>query len=354
MARTRRTTATPARPTIADIAKRAGVSPTAVSFALNDRPGVSDETRRRILDAVAELNWRPSVAARALSGMRSDTVGLVVARPARTLGIEPFFAQLTSGLQARLSAHVIALHLLVVEDVAAELEVYHRWAAEQRVDGLVVVDLETDDPRPALLRDLGVPAVVLGGVGEPGPLPAVWVDDYAAMAQVAEHLAGLGHRRIGHVGGIPTYEHSVRRVDALRDASHRLGLTVAHEATDYSESASAAATRRLLARPEPPTAVVYDSDVAALAGLGVASTLGVRVPEDLSVVSFDDSELARLVHPALTALSRDTHALGMLVADTLLDVVAGREVAPVVVAPGPVLTPRASTAVPGAAGTPRG
>jgi DNA-binding LacI/PurR family transcriptional regulator len=346
MARTRRPSVTPARPTIADIAKRAGVSPTAVSFALNNRPGLSDETRRRILAAVADLNWRPSVAARALSGMRTDTVGLVVARPARTLGIEPFFAQLTSGLQARLSAHVVALHLLVVEDVASELEVYRRWAAEKRVDGMVVVDLETDDPRPTVLRDLGVPAVVLGGVGEPGPLPAVWVDDYAAMAQIAEHLAVLGHRRVGHVGGIPAYEHSVRRVDALRDASRRLGLDVVHEATDYSESASAAATRLLLGRSVPPTAIVYDSDVSALAGLGVASTLGVRVPDDLSVVSFDDSELARLVHPALTALTRDTHALGMLVADTLLDIIGGQEVDPVVLAPGPVLTPRASTAPP--------
>lgn len=347
MTRSRRSGDAATRPTIADIARHAGVSPTAVSFALNDRPGVSAETRARILEAVAALNWRPSATARALSGMRSDTVGLVVARPARTLGVEPFFAQLASGLQARLSADLVALHQLVVEDVAAEVEVYHRWAAEQRVDGLVVVDLETDDPRPAVLRELGLPAVLLGGTGEPGPLPAVWVDDYAAMAQVAEHLADLGHRRIGHVGGIPAYEHSVRRVDALRDASRRLGLEVVHEATDYSESASAAATRSLLGRAEPPTAVVYDSDVAALAGLGVASTLGVRVPEDLSVVSFDDSALARMVHPALTALSRDTHALGMLVADTLLDVVAGREVAPVLAAPGPVLTPRASTAQPG-------
>lgn len=346
MTRSRRADGPPARPTIADIARLAGVSPTAVSFALNDRPGISEETRRRILDAVEQLNWRPNAAARTLSGMQSGTVGLVVARPARTLSVEPFFAQLVSGLQARLSTQVVALHLLVVEDLAAELDVYRRWAAEGRVDGLIVVDLEADDPRPAALRALGLPAVVLGGTGEPGPLPAVWVDDYAAMVEVVDYLAGLGHTRIGHVGGIPGYAHSIRRVAALRDAAARLGLDVRYEATDYSESASAGATRRLLDAGVPPTAIVYDSDVAALAGLGVASTLGVAVPRELSVVSFDDSELARLVHPPVTALSRDTHTLGILVADTLLAVIAGQDVDPVTTAPAPVLTPRASTTTP--------
>lgn len=347
MARVRRSTGdgTP-RPTILDIAQRAGVSPTAVSFALNGRPGVSDETRARILEAVRDLKWRPHRAARALTGMRTDAVGLVVARPARTLGLEPFFADLVSGLQARLSTDFVALQLLVVEDMATELDVYERWTAEQRVDGLVVVDLEVDDPRPALLAKLELPAVVLGGPGTPGPLPAVWVDDFAAMVAAAEHLAGLGHRRIAHIGGIPTYQHSARRVAALEHAAARLGVEVTSVPTDYSESASAEATRRVLGAPDRPTAVVYDSDVAALAGLAVASELDVAVPADVSMLSFDDSRLARLVHPPLTALTRDTHALGVLVAATLLDVLAGRDVPPVTVAPQPELVARASTAPP--------
>jgi DNA-binding LacI/PurR family transcriptional regulator len=331
------------RPTIADIAAQAGVSPTAVSFALNDRPGISPQTRSRILAAVAALGWRPNVAARALGGRRTDTVGLVVARPARTLGVEPFFAQLVSGLQARLSADLVALQLLVVEDMAAELDVYRGWAAERRTDGVVVLDLEQDDPRPEELVRMGLPAVLVGGDGVPGPVPAVFADDHLAMTAVAEHLAALGHVHIGHVGGVPAYVHSARRVSALHDAGARLGLRITTVPTDFSQVEAAAATRAILARDERPTAIVYDSDVAALAGVTVLTEAGLGVPGDISVASFDDSELVRLAHPPLTAMTRDTFELGELVATTLLSLVRGTAVPDVVGAPVPELTVRGST-----------
>ncbi|HEY1177528.1 MAG TPA: LacI family DNA-binding transcriptional regulator, partial [Phytomonospora sp.] len=176
---------TPARPTIADIARRVGVSKGAVSFALNGRPGVSEATRARILQVAEEMNWRPHSAARALSGARAETVGLVTARPARTLGVEPFFAQLLSGLQARLSADSIALQLLVVEDIEAEMEVYRRWASEHRVDGLILVDPRVADPRTEVLEKLGIPSVVLGGLpGKHGRLSSVWAVDREAMLAI--------------------------------------------------------------------------------------------------------------------------------------------------------------------------
>src|SRR5689334_19053067 len=108
------------RPTIADIAERAGVTKSTVSFALNGRPGVSDATRARILDIAHEMGWQPSRAARALSGGRAGVLGLVVDRPARTLGVEPFFMQLISGIEGELSSRDIALMLQVTEDAAAQ------------------------------------------------------------------------------------------------------------------------------------------------------------------------------------------------------------------------------------------
>ncbi|MFJ1708766.1 LacI family DNA-binding transcriptional regulator [Kitasatospora sp. NPDC088346] len=335
------------RPTIADIARRAGVSKGAVSFALNGRPGVSETTRERILRVAEEMNWRPHSAARALGGARAGAVGLVLARPARTIGVEPFFAQLLSGLQAGLSAHAVALQLMVVEDTAAEVDVYRRWASEHRVDGFILVDLQLRDPRIEVLEELGLPSVVLGGPGRHGTLPSVWADDREAMLSIVDYLAALGHRRIAHLAGLPAFQHTQRRIRALRDASRRLGLEEAVSVpTDFSDAEGAAATRTLLARAGRPTAIVYDSDVMAVAGLGVAAEMGVSVPGDLSIVSFDDSVLARIVHPALTALSRDTFALGEQVAGVLLRAVADPSSAEDLKTPTPRLTVRESTAPP--------
>lgn len=340
------------RPTIKDIARRAGVSQSAVSFALNGRPGVSEHTRGRIRRVAEELGWQPNSAARALSGERSGAVGLVLARPAHTLGVESFFLQLVSGIQEVLSAGRTALLFQVVEDIDAECAVYRRWWAERRVDGVLVVDPRTHDPRPELLAELGLPAVLIGGdgAGEP-PVSRVWADDSRAMTEVLDHLHGLGHRRITHIAGLPGLSHTARRIAALRAEAERLGLPagqVRSVTTDYSDTEGAAATRRVLAEPGPPTALVYDNDVMAVAGGAVAAELGIPVPGRLSIVAWDDSALCRVTHPRLTALVRDTAGFGRLAAEELLAVLAGgppraRE------SELPRLEPRESTAPPPAA-----
>ncbi|MCX5581826.1 LacI family DNA-binding transcriptional regulator [Streptomyces erythrochromogenes] len=357
------------RPTIKDIARRAGVSESAVSFALNDRPGVSKDTRARIRLVAEELGWQANSAARALSGERSGAVGLVLARPAHTLGVESFFLQLVSGIQEVLAAARTALLFQVVEDVDAECAVYRRWWAERRVDGVLVVDPRTGDPRPALLAELGLPAVTIGEPGPPAeparvpgpakvpgssavpapaPVSSVRADDAGAMAQVLEHLHGLGHRRIVHIAGLPGLAHTVRRMESLRAEAERRGLGPDHVrsvVTDYSDAEGAAATRRVLAQPQAPTALVYDNDVMAVAGSAVAAELGIPVPDRLSIVAWDDSALCRVTHPRLTALVRDTAGFGRLAAEELLSVLAGGP-------PGvreserPRLEPRDSTAPP--------
>ncbi|MFD7082287.1 LacI family DNA-binding transcriptional regulator [Streptomyces sp. NPDC002181] len=339
------------RPTIKDIARRAGVSESAVSFALNDRPGVSQNTRARIRRVAEELGWQPNSAARALSGERSGAVGLVLARPAQTLGVESFFLQLVSGIQEVLSADRVALLFQVVDGIDAECAVYRRWWAERRVDGVLVVDARTDDPRPELLALLGLPAVMIGGTGAGGESSSVWADDARAMAQVVDHLHGLGHRRITHIAGLPGLAHTARRIASLRAEAEARGLDPEHVrsvVTDYSDTEGAAATRRVLAEPEPPTALVYDNDVMAVAGVAVAAELGIAVPGRISVVAWDDSALCRVTHPRLTALVRDTAGFGRLAAEELLAVLAGsppraRE------SERPRLEPRESTAPPAAA-----
>ncbi len=314
------------RPTITDIAQRAGVTKAAVSFALNGQPGVSVATRERILAIADEIGFQPSKAARALSDGRAGAFGLIIDRPARTLGVEPYFMQLISGIEAELSSAHLALLLTLAEDQDAEIAMYRSWWAQRQVDGVFVVDLQINDRRVAALEELRMPAVVIGTPEGAGSLPAVWQDDAAATRAVVEYLAMEGHRRIARVTGIPRLWHTKIRTDAFRAAARAAGVDAVLREGDYTGENGAAATVRLLGDSHPPTAIFYDNDLMAVSGLGAAQRMGVEVPAELSIVAWDDSPLCEFVHPPLTALSRDSAACGAHAARTLIDAAAARAV----------------------------
>ena len=307
------------RPTIADIAREAGVSIGAVSYALNGMPGVSPSTRQRIIDIADEIGWRPSIAARSLSVARAHAVGLVLARPARTLGVEPFFMQFIAGLEVELSARGNALLLQVVDSHDNAAKATSAWWAERRVDGVIVTDLCQKDSRIPLIEKLGIPAVLVGRPRPDSTLPAVWSDDAAAVTAAVDYLVSLGHRRIARVAGLAALDHTQIRTAAFRSAMDKHGLPAAEVVdTDYTWEQGAHVTRTLLARDDRPTAITYDNDLMAIAALGVAREMGVLVPEQLSILAGDDSQLCALVHPGLTALSRDIAAYGSHAARTLI------------------------------------
>ena len=333
------------RPTISDVASRAGVTRAAVSFALNGQPGVSAATRERIVAIAAEMGFQPSSAARALSNGNAGAFGLVIGRPAATLGFEPFYMQFVSGIQAELSPDHIALLLTLAEDQATEVAAYQAWWAQRRVDGVLLVDLQLDDPRVAVLQQLRLPAVAVGNPAASGSFPAVWGDDAATMRAIVRYLADLGHRRIARVSGISRYLHTQIRTDAFGQATRAAGLEAVVAEADFTSEHGAEATRGLLQSAQPPTAIVYDNDLMAVAGLGQARQMGLDVPADLSIVAWDDSVLCELVHPPLTAMHRDIAGLGGEAARLLRKLVAGERVGHYQ-APAPVLTPRGSTAPP--------
>lgn len=316
------------------------MSISAVSFALNGRPGVSEATRERVRQVARDLDWQPHTAARALGGAKAGSIGFVLNRPARTLGTESFFGDLISGIQLGLTGTHIGMTLLVARDAEEELETYRDWWRGHRVDGVIVIDPRRDDDRLRLLAELGMPSVVVGSHPSPaGAAPSVWIDDSDATDTVLRYLRALGHRRIAHVSGPPEFEHTALRIDRVRafaDAGDDPDDRTESVPTDYSAEAGAAATRRLLSAATRPTAIVFDNDVLAVAGLGVASEMGVRVPQDVSIVSFDDSAMIRLVRPAITSLTRDTVELGQRAAVLLREQIESD--APLPSRPGPELT----------------
>jgi DNA-binding LacI/PurR family transcriptional regulator len=230
--------------------------------------------------------------------------------------------ELISGIEAELVSRSRALALQVVPDHPAEIAVYERWSAEHRVDGVFIVDVRVDDDRLQAVQDLQLPAVVIAGPGDLGGLPAVWSDDAAAITEAVEYLCALGHCRIARVSGPPELLHTRIRTRAFAAAGDRLGVEFALTVpADYSGEDGARATRWLLSSTPRPTAILYDNDIMAVAGLAVAHEMGVSVPDDLSIIAWDDSLLCRVVHPTLTTLSRDVSAYGTAAARCLLRLV---------------------------------
>lgn len=316
-----------ARVTIREIARRSGVSKGAVSYALNGQPGVSETTRARVLKVAEELNWVPNSAARMLSGARTDTFGLVLARSPATLSSEPFYMEFIAGIESVLTTRSYALLLQVVPDVAVEVATYRRWASERRVDAVVVVDVRVEDPRISVLETLEMPAVVVGDPSLAGGLASVWTDDRSAVEEVVGHLAALGHTRLGRVAGLRDLGHVRIRDEAFAAAVRSGGLHLQTVHTDFSADSGATATRALLAGDARPTAIVYDSDLMAVAGLSALAELGLAVPGDVTLVAWDDSTLCRITHPPLTALGHDVVAYGAAVAKRLFGQLAGGDAA---------------------------
>ncbi|WFE36345.1 substrate-binding domain-containing protein [Micromonospora sp. WMMD975] len=255
---------------------------------------------------------------------RTSAVGLVLARPPRLLGTEPFFMEFIAGIEERLAEHGRSVLLHVVTHHAAEIEAYRRWARQRLVDAVVLVNPSVDDTRPAVLRDLRLPVVV---AGEPTPdTPAVRRDDVGSMRAALAHLVDLGHRRIARVTGPGALLHTRTRTAAMRSAAAVAEVDVVVVEGDYSEEAGAMLTTRLMDDPEPPTAIIYDNDLMAVAGLRAATESGRQVPRDVSLIAWDDSSLCRLASPALTTMSLDVHTFGGLVGESVLRLVGGAAV----------------------------
>lgn len=287
----------PARATIAAVAARAGVSPSAVSHVFNGRPNVSAATEARIRRAADELHWRPNYASRKVSGRGGRSLGLVVTRSGDTFERDPFFMRLIAGLTEPLAEIGWSLSLTLVR-AADEERVYREWWSEQRVDAFLLVDIRDDDPRIGHVRELGAPAVLLGAPIDDA-VPAVTVRDDEAYHEVLTHLAALGHRSVVRVSDSPGLVHSRERDRRFAAAAeqHDMIPVIVHWEPGTDDPVA-----DLLARVAGATSLLVDSEAMAAEIIAHAPELGVRIPEQLSVIAWEDSWVSSLVRPRITAL----------------------------------------------------
>lgn len=310
--------------TIKDVAAAAGVGIATVSRVLSGAGSVSTATRDRVLAAAAELEYRPSALGRSLKLQRTGSIGLVVPDI-----VDPFCAELAAGVlecARSLGEHVIldAAH----DDPDREAEIVDRFV-QLRVDGIIAVPGRAD---PAVWRGAARAglAVVFAGLTVEGltGLPAVLADDRAGVRSIVEYLAGLGHRRIGFLGGHPSLTTAREREQAFRDTLTELGVPVDDELVVRSrptpDSAFAAAAS-LFQRRADLTAVLAAGHLLGEAAVLAARELTLRVPADVSIAMVDDVPWAELCDPPLTAVARPARDMGYRAAELLLRDPARRE-----------------------------
>ncbi len=282
-------------------------------------------------------------ASRGATPIRSGWLSLILHR-----SYDAFWMEFISGVAATCALKGKDLLLSMAETSEEADRGLQRLVRGRRVDGIVICDIRQVDPRIAYLREIGLPFVAFGRTAGAQNYPFVDVNGAAGMVQAVEHLAHLGHRRIAYLGLDSDFGFSHFRFDGYREALRRAGLDdepalVYHDLTDEGV---APAVATLLAQPDPPTAIVAAADFLALATLGAVRAAGLRVPEDLSLVVFDDNPLVRHAVPPLTAISQPHRCLGEEVTTLLLDRVANAEIPVMQQLIVPTLNVRESTAPP--------
>jgi DNA-binding LacI/PurR family transcriptional regulator len=318
------------RCTLEDVAARAGVSRATVSRVVNGSPRVSDSARAVVEHAIEQLGYAPNRAARSLAARRSDTVALVVSEPTARLFTDPFFAGTIRGVAAALGGSRYQLILLMAQGEP------DRGGAERHLlrgnsDGVLLLSAHSDDPLPPRLVDAGIPCVVAGRPAEArdaGATPIAFVDaDNVGGARLAcAHLIGRGCRTVATVAGPTGMAAGADRLagwrQALAAADRPAPGSLVAEA-DFSRAGGMVATRQLLDRHPEIDGIFAASDLMAMGALDALRSAGRRVPDDVAVVGFDDSELAPGTDPPLTTVRQPIEELGGQMARLLLDQLEG-------------------------------
>jgi LacI family transcriptional regulator len=308
--------------TIRDVALRAGVSHMTVSRVINDNAGVSASTRARVLDVIEELGYVPSSIARGLSWNRTHSLGVV------TDDISDFsFGQIVAGAEAEARQRGYFLVIGSVEGGADEDE-YIRLMLERRVEGLILVrpSVPFTDEHLEAVRQAGVPLILVGMSHVPG-VAIVESDNTGGAYKATRYLIELGHRRIATIVGPAAWPAAKERLEGYRRALREFGISpdvqLEERADDWGVEAGQAAADRLLARRQEFTALFAHNDLIALAAIARLRRAGLRVPDDVSVVGFDDIPVAAVVDPPLTTIHQATQEKGAFAVALLLDHVSG-------------------------------
>jgi LacI family repressor for deo operon, udp, cdd, tsx, nupC, and nupG len=312
------------RPTIRDVAALAGVSHQTVSRVINADDRVRRATRQQVLDAIQSLGFEPNAVARSLASNRSHAIGMVAPDIS-----DHFFGQAAAGAEAEARRRGFFLIVGTVEDaLAGDEPAYLRLMLQRRVEGLIVARPSLELERSELLAGVAqeVPVVTLAPHGSQDGVSSVDVDNHRGGVEATEYLLAQGHRAIATITGPLSWASAAARLagyeDALLDAGVQTSPGLAEIGDDWGLTTGEAAARRLIDRGSAFTAVFAQSDLLALGAISELRSRGIRVPDDVSVIGYDDIPVASYVDPPLTTIRQPMREVGAAAATIVIDGIA--------------------------------
>ncbi|MER5884808.1 LacI family DNA-binding transcriptional regulator [Streptomyces sp. NPDC001941] len=329
------------RPTLEAVAARAGVSRATASRVVNGGAGVRQPLVEKVQRAVEELGYIPNHAARTLVTRRNGAVAVIIAEPEFRIFSDPFFEQQVRGISRELAANDLQLVLLWVED-SGDHQRIARYLGGGHVDGALAFSLHDNDELPDIVRRVEVPTVFGGRPGWPGAtaelaVPYVDADNRGGARVAVRHLLSLGRRTIAHIAGPPDQTAAQDRLDGYHDVLLEAGPGLVAQG-DFTEESGARAMAELLERSEELDAVFAANDLMASGALRVLRERGLRVPEDVALVGFDDmAQVAPATDPPLTTVRQDIEGMGRLMVRLLMRTLD--EPGPRTTTPTSVITP---------------
>jgi DNA-binding LacI/PurR family transcriptional regulator len=314
------------RPTLSEVAQRAGVSPSTVSRVVRGSTPVSPELERTVREAIAATGYVPNLAARQLVTSRSDTVGVVIPEDQGHVFGEPFFAGMVQGVTAQLSTTAFRF-ILVVARSSDDRQWLSNYVMSGHVDGVMLIAPQRGDPLGRVLTDTGVPVVFMGKPFGISGARYVDADNAHGVEHAVEYLHAKGRTGIAMITGIPSMRSATDRLAGYRRGLAKLGLPVDERrivASDYTEDGGERAMAELLGRGVPIDAVVAASDTAAVGALRALRTARVRVPRDIAVIGFGDDPNSARHQPPLTTVAQPAVEMGRRLATLMVDAIEGR------------------------------
>lgn len=308
--------------TIQDLARAAGVSVATVSKALNNYPDVGDETRRRIVALAQEMGFQPSRAALTLVTGRSHLVGVFYLQEYQSgVMFHPFFTEVFIGFKRMVGQAGYDLYSFTSRHEERERFSFVQLCRHHRLDGIVLMGVDSADPQVHDLAHSGIPCMSIDNDLISTRAGYVISDNVGGAMQAMHHLFSLGHRKIAFINGMLRSRPGHDRFIGYRQALDSVGLPYRQDYvlhSDFTAENGYAGMRQLLDLADPPTAVFCAADTMAFGAIRALHEAGLRVPQDVAVVGFDDIEMASLFIPALTTVRQDKDGLGSLAGEALV------------------------------------